>query len=405
MKKILFTTLTGYPNPNTGGSNKIIYEILKHLDYSKYQASFFSYDLITKYSSPSDLTIDPLERVSFKKKLGKRLYNVFPLYKFITSNSLYLQYYFNKIDKYFYGHYDYFKTFDVVHIHSSISAFYFKSITEQKKILTIHSKGSVVSEIVENINNNRFQQNLNLKFREREKIGYESADIVTFPSNAAIELFLNDMDISKDLNKKNRIIYNGVDVRTINTISPEHIFEKYQIRQGDYEIILLNIAAHVKPKNIHLILKAVKILVQEFQLKILFINSGIGYLTEELKELVSELNLGDNVKFLGQIPNTDVIKLMKVCDIFLMPSERVVLDMSILEALVCKIPILASKEGGNNEVIKENINGKFLDVLDEFEISEKIIELSKRNRVQENKLEIENYDVSKMVKLYEELYE
>lgn len=404
MKKILFTSLTGYPNPNTGGSNKIIYEILKHLDYSKYQASFFSYDLNANYSSTSDLIIDQNEKVSFKKKLGKRLFNILPLYRFITSSSPYLQYYYNKIDKYFFGHQDYFETFDVIHIHSSISAFYFKTFTK-KKILTIHSKGSVVSEMYENILENKFQQNLISKFKEREKIGYESVEIVTFPSNAALELFLNNLNIIKHLNEKNRIIYNGVDVTAITSINSEGIFEKYHIRQEDYEIILLNVAAHVKPKNISLILKAIKVLLEQFKLKVLMINSGVGPLTKELKGLAIELNINNNVKFLGQIPNTDVLKLMKVCDIFLMPSERVVFDMAILEALVCNIPILASKEGGNIEIIKDNINGMFLNALDEFEISSKIIELRKKNRFQEKKIETEKYDVSKMVKLYEELYE
>ena len=55
MKKILFTSLTGYPNPNTGGPNKIIFEILKKLDYARYSPSFFSYDAKIEYKSPEDL--------------------------------------------------------------------------------------------------------------------------------------------------------------------------------------------------------------------------------------------------------------------------------------------------------------------------------------------------------------
>ncbi|MCK7528246.1 MAG: glycosyltransferase [Ignavibacteriales bacterium] len=43
-----------------------------------------------------------------------------------------------------------------------------------------------------------------------------------------------------------------------------------------------------------------------------------------------------------------------------MASERVVFDMVILEALVCEIPILASKNGGNIEIIQNNNNGVFL---------------------------------------------
>lgn len=153
-----------------------------------------------------------------------------------------------------------------------------------------------------------------------------------------------------------------------------------------------------------MILKAVKILIEKFKGRVLFINSGAGYLTKELEKLVLKLNIRSNVNFLGQIPNTDVLKLMKVCDIFLMPSERVVFDIVLLEALACNIKILVSKEGGNLEVIQNNINGKFLERLDEFEITDKIIELSKTKRLQKENINIEQYDVSKMVLHYEELY-
>ena len=67
--------------------------------------------------------------------------------------------------------------------------------------------------------------------------------------------------------------------------------------------------------------------------------------------------LSPQVKFLGQIPNVDVIRLMKVCDYFIMPSTNVVFDLVILEALAAGITILASSEGGNKEIIIDGKNG------------------------------------------------
>lgn len=403
-KKILFITLTGYPNPNIGGANKIVFEILKHLDYSKFQPSFFSYDLMANYNTQSDLEINQIKKTKLRKRIGKRLYNIAAPYRLLTSSSFYLKNYYNRIDRYFKDHIDYFETFDVIHIHSNLAANYFSLLSKQKKIFTIHSKGSLVSEILENTKNSKFGQNFIKEFKNRETIGYECADVITFPSEAAMKLFEKDTNTRSTLRKLTKIIYNGVDIKYINTISSEGIFEKYRIQRKDYDIILLNVAAHVKQKNIQLILKAVKILIEKFKGRVLFINSGAGYLTKELEKLVLKLNIRSNVNFLGQIPNTDVLKLMKVCDIFLMPSERVVFDIVLLEAFACNIKILVSKEGGNLEVIQNNINGKFLERLDEFEITDKIIELSKTKRLQKENINIEQYDVSKMVLHYEELY-
>ena len=403
MKKILFVSLTGYPTPDSGGSNKVIYEILKHLDYSKFKPSFFSYDLFANYYSPAELIIPQIHSISLKKKFGKYLYSIFPLYRSITSSKIYTNIYYNRIDKYFKKHIYLFKSFDIIHIHNCIAAFYFKSIIDKKLVLTIHSKGSIVPEMIDTSRANKLNSKLVSKLKEKELKGFEVADLITFPSKAAIDLFIRDVMINEELSNKISIIHNGIDINYIKSITPSGIFEKYGIRKSDYELILLNVAAHVAPKNIDVILKAVKVLVEKYKFKTLFINSGSGKLTYALLKLLDDLNINNSVKFLGSIPNSDVIKLMKACDIFLMPSSRVVFDMVVLEALVCNIQILVSNEGGNKEIIKENFNGVFLNTINEFEICSKIIEMKKLNNLPEKK--IDQYDVSIMVRKYEDLYE
>lgn len=397
MIKILFIAYSGYPNPNIGGSNKIIYEILKHLDYSEFSPSFFSYDALIEYKSSEDLANDQKVKTFLKRRTGKKLYEKLSFYRYITSSSSYLKIYFIKRDRFFKKHKTYFKKFDIIHIHNSLVAYYFKTINNPKKILTVHSKGAVVSEMNEQLQSSSFE-NILMEFKDRERIAFKNMDLITFPSNAAKKMYLKDLNLNEKENTK--IIYNGVDIEYIKNIQPDQILNKYEIIKKDYEGIILNIANHVRAKNIDTLIKAVKILKEDHNKSFLLINAGVGYLTDELKSLAVKLNISSQVKFLGQIPNNDVIRLMKVCDYLIMPSTRVVFDMVILEALAAGITVIASNEGGNKEIIKNGENGHLIGEISEKEISSCIVEKpSMKLNNQKDILPIED-----MVNNYSKLY-
>ena len=371
MIKILFVAYSGYPNPNTGGSNKIIYEILKRLDYSKYSPSFFSYDALIEYNSSAELESDQKPKTFLKRRTGQKLYEKCSIYRYFTSSPLYLRIHFSKKDRFFHKHKKYFNKFDIIHIHNSLAAYYFIKLTKPKKILTVHSKGAIVSEMKEEKCLQNLERLFN-EFRNRERIAYHSMDLITFPSNAAMQMYLKDLN----LNKKNNIciIYNGIDLDYISNIHSDQILDRYEIIEKDYEGIILNVANHVREKNIDKLIKSIKILKENYNKSFLLVNAGVGYLTDELMKLASELKVSPQVKFLGQIPNVDVIRLMKVCDYFIMPSTNVVFDLVILEALAAGITILASSEGGNKEIIIDEKNGYLIEDISETNISRYIIE-------------------------------
>ena len=110
-----------------------------------------------------------------------------------------------------------------------------------------------------------------------------------------------------------------------------NILEKYAINKNGFDFTMLNVAQHVEPKNIDLIIKPVKVLRDKYSKKVQLINVGNGYLTEYLTNLVKENNLEKQVKFLGIIPNEDVIRLMKCLDIFIQTSNKVIFDLVVLK--------------------------------------------------------------------------
>ncbi len=78
-----------------------------------------------------------------------------------------------------------------------------------------------------------------------------------------------------------------------------NILEKYAINKNGFDFTMLNVAQHVEPKNIDLILKTGRFLNDKYSKKVQLINVGNGYLTQYLTNLVKENNLEKQVKFLG----------------------------------------------------------------------------------------------------------
>lgn len=82
---------------------------------------------------------------------------------------------------------------------------------------------------------------------------------------------------------------------------------------------------------------------------------GDGPLQYELAQLASELGVERNVHFLGH--RDDIDDLIRVMDIFVLPSLHEGIPMVVLEAMALARPIVASKVGGIPEVVHDGMQG------------------------------------------------
>jgi len=89
------------------------------------------------------------------------------------------------------------------------------------------------------------------------------------------------------------------------------------------------------------------------------------------EEKIKELNLGDMVHFLGQVPNAK--KLLSGADIFLLPSRTEAFPYTILESGFAGLPIIATSVGGIPEIICDMQNGILVHSRNPKEISEAIL--------------------------------
>ena len=89
--------------------------------------------------------------------------------------------------------------------------------------------------------------------------------------------------------------------------------------------------------------------------KIRVVIVGDGDLKMELEQLVRESQLSDLVWMAGA--RTDIPRLLQSMDIFVLPSEAEGISNTILEAMATGLPVIATRVGGNAELVVEGETG------------------------------------------------
>jgi glycosyltransferase involved in cell wall biosynthesis len=82
---------------------------------------------------------------------------------------------------------------------------------------------------------------------------------------------------------------------------------------------------------------------------------GDGELRQEVESLVSSLGLEDAVEMTGK--RSDIPQLLAGMDIFVLPSRREGFPVSIIEAMACGRPVVATDVGGVREIIDDGVDG------------------------------------------------
>jgi glycosyltransferase involved in cell wall biosynthesis len=86
---------------------------------------------------------------------------------------------------------------------------------------------------------------------------------------------------------------------------------------------------------------------------------GDGPLREELHSLTLRLGLGENIRFLGALPQHRVFENLRECDLFVLPcvvagnGDMDGIPVSIMEAMALKKPVVSTSISGIPELVKD----------------------------------------------------
>jgi glycosyltransferase involved in cell wall biosynthesis len=85
--------------------------------------------------------------------------------------------------------------------------------------------------------------------------------------------------------------------------------------------------------------------------------TGKGSLFEKLQKIVQESGYEDRFEFLGHVEKSKLIELYQNATIFVLPSHYEGLPTTLLEAMSCGLPVVATAVSGNLDVIESGKNG------------------------------------------------
>lgn len=148
----------------------------------------------------------------------------------------------------------------------------------------------------------------------------------------------------------------------------------------DYKIIG-NIAEFTGFKDHKTWVNTSEILLKEKNLKAKFILVGQGKLEAEIKKLVAEKGLENDIIFTGF--RKDIPEILPEFDLFLFTSNNEPTGGVLLESYACKVPIVAANAGGIPEVIVDNETGLLAEVGNPESFADKTLQLLNDIEMQE----------------------
>lgn len=168
---------------------------------------------------------------------------------------------------------------------------------------------------------------------------------------------------------------NGVDIECIRDSASKQLHcGQENFKPNTLKLLLLSRLEPVK--RIPDFFDTVKLLIER-GLNISCVVAGTGYLESELRKMVTEKGLDDNVTMVGftHYPHG----LIAASDIVLLCSEKEGLPRALMEAMALEKPIVASDVLGTQELVKNDITG-FLVPLGDNKLMADKIELLARDR-------------------------
>ena len=203
------------------------------------------------------------------------------------------------------------------------------------------------------------------------------------------------------------VILNGIDTERFFPQPEKKIEARKKWDLPEDKIIIAGVGRLYYQKNFHLFLHiAGEVL--KINKNVHFVIAGDGPDMNDLKRLAEVLGISKYISFLGYVD--DITTLYPAVDIFLLTSRFEGTPMTVLEAMACKIPVLAPAIDGITEIICDKKSGMLAKPEDENDFVKRLLELINNSELRESlalesyKVVRENFSGSAFIKEVERVY-
>ena len=193
---------------------------------------------------------------------------------------------------------------------------------------------------------------------------YRQVDVFIAASEAIRQMLVAD-GVPDD---RTVTVHEGIDVEHVLAAPPVNVHEAFWLPHG--APVVGNVAALVPHKGQRYLIDAAHLVVQQVP-DARFVILGEGELRDHLEKQVHEHHLEKHVLLPGF--RTDVLGCIKGFDLFVMSSITEGLGTSLLDAMACARPIVATRAGGIPEIVEDGVNGLLAPVRDHHALAEAMV--------------------------------
>jgi glycosyltransferase involved in cell wall biosynthesis len=204
---------------------------------------------------------------------------------------------------------------------------------------------------------------------------------------------------------KLRVIRNGVDTARIQGGKRDR--DRLFPGAGTGKLVVLVGNMHSDVKGHPWLIAAAPAVLRHFP-DTRFVLAGDGESRPVFEKLAEELGVRGSFEFLGR--RDDIPDILASCDIGVLPSRAEGLPNAVLEYMAAGLPVVASRVGGNPELINDDVTGLLVPPQDSSALANALVELvrdeEKRNRIAINGrcLATQDYSFDRLVREVDELY-
>ncbi|MCA0931063.1 glycosyltransferase [Lutimonas saemankumensis] len=233
------------------------------------------------------------------------------------------------------------------------------------------------------------------------KLTFKFSDILLSNSLAGLKAY----NAPKE---KSKVIYNGFDFNRIeNLIEKKIIRDQFKITT---RYVVAMVATFSSKKDYTTFIEAAKLVLSEKD-DVSFLCVGDGDFSKYFEMVPNTMK--NKILFLGK--QKDVESIMNICDLGVLTSNSDEhgegISNALMEFMAFKKPVIANDNGGNIELVANNVNGYIIKDKDFIDLSRKV-----RNLLQDDELRArmgiesfrrinKNFHIENMIKGFKEIYD
>ena len=206
--------------------------------------------------------------------------------------------------------------------------------------------------------------------------------------------------------EKLRCLYNDIDLnrfKILNENEKDKIKNELNIPKDKKIILFVHRLSPVR-KSLYYMPFVVEKVLKENKDYICYVIGG-GSELEQLRKLVKEKHLENQIFILGERPNKEIHKFYQISDVFINPTFTEGFPRVLIEAMASGLPIVTTNAGGIKDILAKKQKEFMVDKNDREAFAKKLEELIKNENIQkelskENLERVKRYSTENVAKMY-----